>query len=490
MGSGFKISMLSLRIRIFLSMIVLILISSVLLASISIIQFKNEAKEYHQQRLENKENTIKEHINYILSTTTYPLTTYNLPLIFKDRIYELADIHNQEINIYGLDGRLLKSSKAAFSIDKPAPAIPKLIRQLVQSSIEKRYVDIKSIDGKRNRSSYTQIKDDKFKPLGILNLPYVEDDGFYETELENFLIRLGQVYTFTLLIAFALAYFLSTYITQSLKTISDKITETSFNQRNEKIALKANSKEIDTLIKAYNKMVDELEESAVKLAQSEREEAWREMAKQVAHEIKNPLTPMRLTVQSFQRKFDPDDPELKQKINDYSQTLIQQIDTMDAVASAFSNFASMPAQQNENLNVVSVVDLALDIFNEDFVRFNSEEKVIVARMDRTQLIRVITNLVKNGIQSIPDEQENKLVAVSIKRTDHHVQICVTDNGSGIEPQNVQRIFEPKFTTKTSGMGLGLGIIKNIIENYKGTITFETELGKGTTFTVSLPIANT
>jgi two-component system nitrogen regulation sensor histidine kinase NtrY len=490
MGSGFKISMLSLRIRIFLSMIVLILISSVLLASISIIQFKNEAREYHQQRLENKENTIREHINYILSTTTYPLTTYNLPLIFKDRIYELADIHNQEINIYGLDGRLLKSSKAAFSIDKPAPAIPKLIRQLVQSSIEKRYVDIKSIDGKRNRSSYTQIKDDKFKPLGILNLPYVEDDGFYETELENFLIRLGQVYTFTLLIAFALAYFLSTYITQSLKTISDKITETSFNQRNEKIALKANSKEIDTLIKAYNKMVDELEESAVKLAQSEREEAWREMAKQVAHEIKNPLTPMRLTVQSFQRKFDPDDPELKQKLNDYSQTLIQQIDTMDAVASAFSNFASMPAQQNENLNVVSVVDLALDIFNEDFVRFNSEEKVIVARMDRTQLIRVITNLVKNGIQSIPDEQENKLVTVSIKRTDLHVQICVTDNGSGIEPQNVQRIFEPKFTTKTSGMGLGLGIIKNIIENYKGTITFETELGKGTTFTVSLPIVNT
>lgn len=487
MAWHFKISMLSLRTRIFLSMIVLILISSVLLASISIIQFKNEAREYHQQRLENKENTIREHINYILSTTTYPLTTRNLPLIFKDRIYELADIHNQEINIYGLNGKLLKSSKASFSIDKPAPPIPKFILKLVQSSIEKRYVDIKSIDGKRNRSSYTQIKDDKFKPLGILNLPYVEDDGFYETELQNFLIRLGQVYTFTLLIAFALAYFLSAYITQSLKTISDRITETSFNQRNEKIRLRANSREIDTLIKAYNKMVDELEESAAKLAQSEREEAWREMAKQVAHEIKNPLTPMRLTVQSFQRKFNPDDPDLKQKLNDYSKTLIQQIDTMGAVASAFSNFASMPAQQNENLNVVSVVDLALDIFNEDFIHFQSDEKVIVAKMDRTQLIRVITNLVKNAIQAIPDEQENKSVVVAIRRTDHLVKICVSDNGTGIEPQNAPRIFEPKFTTKTSGMGLGLGIIKNIIENYKGTITFETEMGKGTTFTVSLPL---
>lgn len=482
--------MLSLRIRIFLSMIVLILISSVLLASISIIQFKNEAKEYHQQRLENKENTIKEHINYILSTTTYPLTTANLPLIFKDRIYELADIHNLEINIYGLDGKLLKSSKASFSIDSVAPPIPKYILKLVQSSIEKRYVDIKNIDGKRNRSSYSQIKDDKFKPLGILNLPYVEDDGFYETELQNFLIRLGQVYTFMLLIAFGLAYFLSTYITQSLKTISDKITETSLSQKNEKIVLRANSKEINLLIKAYNDMVDELEESAIKLAQSEREEAWREMAKQVAHEIKNPLTPMRLTVQSFQRKFNPNDPDLKQKLNDYSQTLIQQIDTMSAVASAFSNFASMPAQQNENLNVVSIVDLALDIFNEEYIHFESEEKVIVSKMDRTQLIRVITNLVKNAIQAIPEEQEVKSVIVSIKKSGDHVLIVVKDNGSGIEPQFVPRIFEPKFTTKTSGMGLGLGIIKNIIENYKGTITFETDLEKGTIFTVSLPIINT
>ena len=401
----------------------------------------------------------------------------------------MADIHNQEINIYGLDGKLLKSSKASFSIDKPAQQITKFVLKLVQSSIDKRYVDIKSVDGKRNRSSFTQIKDDKFKPLGILNLPYVEDDGFYEQELQKFLIRLGQVYTVTLLIAFALAYFLSAYITQSLKTISDRITETSFNQRNEKIRLRAHSREIDTLIKAYNKMVDELEESATKLAQSEREEAWREMAKQVAHEIKNPLTPMRLTVQSFQRKFDPNDPDLKQKINDYSKTLIQQIDTMGAVASAFSNFASMPAQQNENLNVVSVVDLALDIFNEDFIHFQSVEKVIVAKMDRTQLIRVITNLVKNAIQAIPDEQQNKKVVVSIGRTDHHVQIWVSDNGIGIEPQNTARIFEPKFTTKSSGMGLGLGIIKNIIENYKGTITFETQMGKGTTFIVSLPLVN-
>ncbi|WP_428979037.1 sensor histidine kinase [Flavobacterium acetivorans] len=489
MLKGFKISMLSLRIRIFISMILLIIVASVLLASISIIQFKNEAKEYHQERLERKENAVKEHINYILSTTTYPLTSENLDLIFKDKIHELAHIHNIEINIYDLDGKLLKSSKESFSIDKVSPPIPAYILKLVRSSIEKRYVDIKTINGVKNRSSFTQIKDDKFKPLGVLNLPYLEDDGFYEKELHNFLIRLSQVYSFMLIVAFGLAYFLSSYITKSLKTISDKLNETSLNQKNEKILLEASSKEINLLINAYNRMVDELEKSAVKLAQGEREGAWREMAKQVAHEIKNPLTPMRLTVQSFQRKFDPNDPNITQKMKDYSETLIQQIDTMNAVASAFSNFASMPAQQNETLNVVEVVELALDIFNEEHIVFESESPEIIAKIDRTQLIRIITNLVKNAIQSIPEQQENKSVSVSVRKESNDVLITVKDNGIGMKQQDIDRIFEPKFTTKSSGMGLGLGIIKNIIENYKGTITFDTELGKGTQFTVSLPIIN-
>ena len=484
--SNFKIKRLSLRTRIFLSMIVLIVIASILMASISVIQFKNEAKEYHQERLDRKEFAIKEHINYVLSTTTYPLTPENLPLVFKDKIHELADIHNVEINIYSLEGKLVKSSKASFSVDKVAPPIPNYVLKLVQSSVDKRYVDIKSINGVKNRSSFSQIKDEKFKPLGILNIPYVEDDGFYEKELSQFLIRLSQVYSFMLIIAFALAYFLASYITKSLKTISDKINETSLNQKNEKIVIEANSREINSLINAYNQMVDKLEESASKLAQSEREQAWREMAKQVAHEIKNPLTPMRLTVQSFQRKFDANDPNLKQKLDDYTKTLIQQIDTMTSVASAFSNFASMPAQQNETLNVVEVVEFSLDIFNEDFIQFKSEKQEIIAVLDRTQLIRIITNLVKNAIQSIPEEQDLKVVLVSVNEKETMVEITVTDNGIGIEEINREKIFEPKFTTKNSGMGLGLGIIKNIIENYKGTITFETELGKGTTFTVSLP----
>jgi signal transduction histidine kinase len=162
---------------------------------------------------------------------------------------------------------------------------------------------------------------------------------------------------------------------------------------------------------------------------------------------------------------------------------------MSSVASAFSNFASMPAQQNETLNVVNVVEMTLDIFNEDYIVFESDEKSIISKMDRAQLIRIITNLVKNAIQSIPEDQIEKSILVSVKKEDNNVLILVKDNGIGIEPKNIDRIFEPKFTTKNSGMGLGLGIIKNIIENYKGTITFETEFGKGATFIVSLPIIN-
>ncbi len=487
MVQQFKISKLSLRVRIFLAMVFLTLIASLLIASISVYQYRKEARDYHEERLERKDNAIKEHISYIIANSTYPQTTENLPLIFKDKIHELADIHSLQINLYDLNGKLLKSSKASFAVDSIAPPIPKYILGLIQSSVNKRYVELKTLNGVKYRTSYSEIKDDHFKPLGILNLPYIEDDGYYERELTNFLIKLSQVYTFMMALSFIIAYFLSSYITRSIKAISEKIEETQFKKGNQKIALEATSKEIDLLIQAYNTMVDKLEESALKLAQSEREQAWREMAKQVAHEIKNPLTPMRLTVQSFHRKFDPNDPNIKQKLEDYSETLLQQIDTMSSVANAFSNFASMPAQQNEMLNVVNVVRLALDIFNEDFIVFDADPEVIITKMDRAQLIRVITNLVKNAIQAIPENKEQPLVKVKVSQEQGFAKISVKDNGIGIKEENRHRVFEPKFTTKTSGMGLGLGIIKNIVENYNGSITFESTMQTGTEFIVRLPI---
>jgi two-component system nitrogen regulation sensor histidine kinase NtrY len=288
-----------------------------------------------------------------------------------------------------------------------------------------------------------------------------------------------------LLSAIALAYFISKYITRSLQTISDKLTQTRLARTNEKIFLEDPSEEIARLIDSYNSMIDELELSAAKLARSEREQAWREMAKQVAHEIKNPLTPMRLSVQSFERKFDPGDPDSRSKVREFARTLIQQIDTLSSIASAFSNFAEMPAQQNETLNVTKVVKLALDIFNEPYIHFMADEKDVIAKMDRTQLIRVVTNLVKNAIQAVPDVAEPRIV-VSVSSEGEWAKIMVADNGTGIDEANREKIFEPKFTTKTSGMGLGLGMVRTIVETYQGKIDFSSSPGKGTVFIVRIP----
>ena len=197
---------------------------------------------------------------------------------------------------------------------------------------------------------------------------------------------------------------------------------------------------------------------------------------------------MRLSIQSFERKFDPGDPEIEKKVKEFSRTLIQQIDTLSSISSAFSNFAKMPAQQNETLNVVEVVKLALDIFNEPYIHFMTEEENIVAKMDRTQLIRVVTNLVKNAIQALPD-QPNPRILVSVSSEADMAIISVADNGKGIEEAFTDKIFEPKFTTKSSGMGLGLGMVKTIVETYDGTIDFTSQPGKGTVFSVRIPKAN-
>jgi len=267
--------------------------------------------------------------------------------------------------------------------------------------------------------------------------------------------------------------------------VSNKMSEMRIFKRNEKIVLKDASKEIHNLVDSYNSMIDELEESAVKLAQSEREAAWREMAKQVAHEIKNPLTPMRLTVQSFERRFDPTDPEIKNKLREYSNTLIQQIDVMSSISSAFSDFAKMPTQKREVINIVKVVRNATDIFSESYISFHTQVDDIQANLDKMQIIRVITNLVKNAIQAT-EKIENPKIEVKIFNENGGVVITVSDNGKGILEDVKHKVFEPRFTTKSSGMGLGLPMIKNIIEAYGGTISFTSQVEKGTEFTVTLP----
>ena len=477
---------ISLKIRIFLSMILLVLLASILILVVTVYQYDEQTKDYNIQRFERKEAIAKKTIELELTNkTTYAVNTENLSKIFQNRIYEISSINKLNITIYNLEGRLLKTSFGnAFEKIDSTPLTDIIVSDLAQNS-NHRILKNNEIEGISYQTSYSYINDPKFKRIGILELQFTQDNSEIEYELKEFIYRLSIVYLLMFLLAISFAYFLSSYITQSIKTISDKMQQTRLNERNEKIILNKASSEIEVLVDAYNNMIDQLEESAARLAKSEREQAWREMAKQVAHEIKNPLTPMRLSVQSFERKFNPKDENIKEKLAEYSQTLIQQIDVMSSIASAFSDFAKMPTQKKEKIEVISVVKLALDIFNEKSVKYQPKEQELHAFLDKTQLIRIVTNLIKNSLQAT-EKEENPLINVEVLSEGSKVKIVVSDNGKGISDDVKDLIFEPKFTTKSSGMGLGLAMIKNIIEAYDGHISFTSKEGIGTVFTVVLP----
>ena len=479
---------ISLRIRIFLSMILLVLLASILIVLVTIYQYDEQTKDYNIQRFERKESTTKQTIYLELKNKTrYPVNTENLSKIFDERIHEISSINKLNIAIYNLEGVLLKSSSKSTSERQDIkPISATLLKELSQQRNQK-ILKTSQQNGISYQSSYSFIYDARSKKIGILELQFMQDNVEIKKELKEFISRLGFVYVLMLLIAIVFAYFLSSYITRSIKIISDKIQQTRLTERNEKIILNKASSEIEILVEAYNSMIDELGESAAKLAKSEREQAWREMAKQVAHEIKNPLTPMRLTVQSFERNSLSKDDKANKKLKEFSQSLIQQIDVLSSIASAFSDFAKMPTQKKEQIEIISVVKFALDIFTEQYITYLPQEKNIYANLDKTQLIRIVTNLLKNAIQAT-ENIEHPTIDVHVLSKENNLIISVTDNGKGIAEDLKELIFEPKFTTKTSGMGLGLAITKNIIEAYGGSISFTSAEGSGTVFTVVLPKA--
>jgi nitrogen fixation/metabolism regulation signal transduction histidine kinase len=289
-----------------------------------------------------------------------------------------------------------------------------------------------------------------------------------------------------LVVAIVLAYFISRYVTRSIETIRLKIGQAGLLKKNEKIYLNNATKEIDSLVNSYNKMIDDLEDSVERLAKTEREQAWQEMAKQVAHEIKNPLTPMRLTVQSFQKNSGIKKGEdQKDKLNDFCDTLIEQIDTMSNVATSFSDFATLPKTQLEKTDIVEATKKVVEIFEQNNISLETSSENIFIKLDKEQWIRVMTNLIKNSIQAIPHDRE-PIIHVEITERLKTVRVTVSDNGLGVSKNNRDKIFEPKFTTKSDGMGLGLGIVRSIINSHRGKISYKSRSKKGTDFKISLP----
>jgi len=459
-------------------MILLVAVASILITAVTIIVFNNQSRDYHEERLERKENHLILNLNYFLSNSKIE----KLDSIPDNKIIEITDIHEIPFELYNLQGRLLKSSIPGDT-DRFDKALSSEILTFFQDESNRRYVEDNN-ETEYSKSSYNLIYN-KNNPIGIIHMPYYMDDSLSKNELQSFLKNLGIVHLGMALIAFVFAYFLSNYITKSLTRISEKIKTTKLNKENAKIDIEKTPMEVSILIDSYNAMIDDLENSAIKLARSERETAWREMAKQVAHEIKNPLTPMRLTIQSFEKNFSLDDVKNKNKIRNFTKSLIEQIDTMSSIATAFSDFANMPEQKRELLNVVEVVQLALDIFDKDYIEFSTENNEILTLFDRTQLIRIVTNLLNNAIQAIP-ENRVPMILVRVSSNKNNIVINIQDNGNGISEENRSKIFEPNFTTKSSGMGLGLSMIQSIIKAYNGSITFKTKENQGTTFKIIFP----
>lgn len=482
-----RINKFSLRTRIFIAMIFIVVIASILIAAVTIYQFNEQAEEYHNRRLERKEEAIKSAITYELDRDTIKeFQTVSLPTILKKKLNEISDIHNLDINIYDLEGELLESSFVDIATDTTVAKLPNnIIQHLVINPEHRLVLEKMSTDGTKFKSSYSYLMGTLEQEVGIISVPYLQDNTFQDKELREFLERLSIVYLLILFIAISMAYFLSKYITKSLEKVSRRMRQTTVERTNEKIVLNEASQEIINLVDSYNSMIDQIEDSAVKLAQSERKHAWREMARQVAHEIKNPLTPMRLTVQSLDHQFDPKDPDIKEKIHEFCESMVQQIDTMSSIASAFSNFAQMPNTNKEKLNIVEEVKKALDIFHEPYISYSPEASEIIAKIDKIQLTRIVTNLVTNAIHAL-ENTEDPYIKVSVSDKGNKVLIKVKDNGIGIEKSDASKIFEPKFTTKSSGMGLGLPMVKNIVEAYNGSITFVSKAEEKTVFSVSLP----
>jgi two-component system nitrogen regulation sensor histidine kinase NtrY len=411
---------------------------------------------------------------------------YNLD----ELLSKFSNVFYSDINLYDDNGTLLATSRSEI-FDRQL--LSRRMNRLVYESLADRraseFIHEEHIGEMEYISAYVPLLNSENKFLAYLNLPYFTQSGALTRDVTNMVVAVVNIYLILLLVILGASVFLADRITQPLRVIQSRIAQVSLSAKNEMIRYDR-SDEIKGLVEEYNYMVQELERSAELLAQSERESAWREMAKQIAHEIKNPLTPMKLNVQHLQRTTGQGehDPEMIERI---SATLIEQIDSLSAIANEFSDFAKMPSAKSARINLVSKLKNLLQLFETSVkarirLDLGSHKKVLVFA-DKEQLMRVFINLVKNGLQSIPEGRAG-IINITLEVEDEQLaRVTISDNGKGIPEEIRDRLFQPNFTTKSAGMGMGLAISNNIVKSMGGKIWYETIIQKGTTFHVELPL---
>ena len=404
-------------------------------------------------------------------------------------INKVSSIHAADINLYNLNGDLKVSSlplpyEKGIVSEKMDPIAYYHLSRLndVQFFQEQKIGSLVYL------SNYLPVRDETGNEYAYLNIPYFESQNKLQDEISNFLVTIINLNAFIFLVAGIIALFITNRITRSFSLISDKMKEINLETRNEEIVWKRKD-EIGDLVNEYNKMVKKLDVSAEMLARSEREGAWREMARQVAHEIKNPLTPMKLNLQYLQMAIDNNSPEVKNISLYVAGILLEQIEHLSQIASDFAQFANIGNTRNQVFDINLILENIIILYStNDEIRVNTNlyPDEILIKADKTQVNRLFTNLLQNAVQSVPDYRD---VVIDIKSEllDDKVLISIKDNGNGIPKAMSAKIFTPNFTTKTSGTGLGLAMCKGIVEKLDGKIWFETEEGDWTCFYVELPV---
>ncbi|HLP21438.1 MAG TPA: HAMP domain-containing sensor histidine kinase, partial [Chitinophagales bacterium] len=479
---------LSFRTRINYSMLAMIVVSFVIIGIITISFFSRQYDNFYTDRLLRKEKVVHASLEYFVQRTgDLSLDNRGNDNELDFEVARLADINSVDINLFDRSGDLIVASQPII-YDKGL--VSKKMNPDAYFELENnRTAQVtaqESIGKLKYLATYAPVRNSKGETVAYIGIPYFERSKNINDEVSSFLVALMNVYVFLLICAALLAYFISNSITRPLTIISEKLRILNLNKINEPIEW--NSKdEIGILVSEYNKMIAELEQSAQKLAKGERESAWREMAKQIAHEIKNPLTPMKLSIQYLQRAIDDGSPNIEQLAKKVARTLEEQIENLSSIATAFSSFAKMPKAHNEIINLNELLKSITDLFAREenvSVAFNTESESPLVFADRNQLVSVFNNLVKNAMQSIPEHRKG-FVDVHVKDEDGWVTVTVSDNGAGIPSDNYDKVFVPNFTTKSSGTGLGLAITKQIIDGNGGRIWFESAENVGTAFFVRM-----
>jgi two-component system, NtrC family, nitrogen regulation sensor histidine kinase NtrY len=485
---------LSIRNQIHGTVIFISVLSFIVIGFATILFFINRYENSNREKLSRVINVMENEVRISLSEMSLSADVIKMnDKAFSENlekvIEKISEIHAVDVNLYDLDGNLQVSSlplpytKGVISKKMDPIAYYHLNRKKEVQFFKKEKI------GKLNFvSNYVPVIDATGREYAYLNIPYFTSESKLQEEIANFLVTIINLNAFIFLIAGIVALFITNRITRSFSFISEKMKAVNLGKLNEAIDWKRDD-EIGELIKEYNKMVGKLDESAVALAKSEREGAWREMARQVAHEIKNPLTPMKLSLQYLQKSIASKSDNVEALTAHVAKTLVEQIEHLNHIAGEFSQFANIGNPKNEVVDLNEVIKQVTQLHSIDdriHIHWNQGSKPVMINADRTHLNRLFTNLILNAMQAIPAER-NVEINIDEEIIGNKVLIKVKDNGNGIDEALQSKIFTPNFTTKTSGTGLGLAMSKGIVEQAKGNIWFETIAGVGSTFFIELPL---